>query len=121
MNEELAKKIGDVACEARHRVGLTQAQVAALVEITSMVYSRMERGKVMPSVPTLRRLCTALHVSADDLLGLAGEGAATEPAKDARRKQEESSANLRRLLTLVLRMDDKQLQALIGMAGALLR
>ena len=53
MNEELAKMIGEAAREARQRAGLTQAEVASLVEITSMVYSRMERGKVMPSVPTV--------------------------------------------------------------------
>ena len=121
MNEELARMIGEMAAEARHRAGLTQVEVAALVEITPMVYSRMERGKVMPSVPTLRRLCRALHVSSDALLGLAGEGAASEPDQDSRRKQEDASASLRRLLTLVLRMDAKQLQALTGMAGALLR
>jgi transcriptional regulator with XRE-family HTH domain len=121
MNEELAKMIGDAAREARLRAGLTQAQVASLVEITSMVYSRMERGKVMPSVPTLRRLCAVLHISADELLGLSGQGAAFELSKDSRRKQEQSSPGLRRLLTLVLRMDETQLQALTGMAGALLR
>ncbi|WP_224246057.1 hypothetical protein [Hyalangium gracile] len=49
------------------------------------------------------------------------EGAASEPTKDSRRKQDESSPSLRRLLTLVLRMDETQLQALTGMAGALLR
>jgi transcriptional regulator with XRE-family HTH domain len=121
MNEELARMIGEAAREARQRAGLTQAEVASLVEITSMVYSRMERGKVMPSVPTLRRLCAVLSISADELLGLSGEGAASEPTKDSRRKQDESSPGLRRLLTLVLRMDETQLQALTGMAGALLR
>ncbi|WP_224245692.1 helix-turn-helix domain-containing protein [Hyalangium gracile] len=121
MNEELARKIGEAAREARQRAGLTQAEVASLVEITSMVYSRMERGKVMPSVPTLRRLCTVLHISADALLGLTGTGAADEPTSSSRGKQEESPPGLRRLLTLVLRMDETQLQALTGMAGALLR
>jgi transcriptional regulator with XRE-family HTH domain len=121
MNEELARMIGEAARAARQRSGLTQAEVAALVEITAMVYSRMERGKVMPSVPTLRRLCTMLHISADDLLGLSGAGAANEAVKGARGKQEEPSPGLRRLLTLVLRMDETQLQALTGMAGALLK
>jgi transcriptional regulator with XRE-family HTH domain len=118
-NEELARKIGEAAREARGRAGLTQVEVAALVGITPMVYSRLERGKLMPSVPTLRRLSSALHISADALLGLSGQGAAPEPATS--RKQDTGSSSLRRLLTLVLRMDEKQLQALIGMAGALLR
>jgi transcriptional regulator with XRE-family HTH domain len=121
MNEELARMMGRAAREARQRAGLTQVEVASLVGITSMVYSRMERGKVMPSVPTLRRLCTVLHISADELLGLSGEGAASEPTQGSRRKQEEAQPSLRRLLTLALRMDETQLQALTGMAGALLR
>jgi transcriptional regulator with XRE-family HTH domain len=120
MNEELASMIGEAASAARHRAGLTQVEVAALVGITSMVYSRMERGKVMPSVPTLRKLCTVLHISADELLGLSGEGAASE-LDDDRRQHEDAAPSLRRLLSLVLRMDEKQLQALTGMAGALLR
>jgi transcriptional regulator with XRE-family HTH domain len=121
MNEDLARSIGEVAREARNRAGLTQVEVATLVGITPMVYSRMERGKLMPSVPTLRRLSSALHISADALLGLAGQGAAPEPPASAGRKQDTGSASLRRLLTLVLRMNEVQLQALIGMAGALLR
>lgn len=121
MNEELAKMIGEAARAARQRAGLTQAEVAALVEITSMVYSRMERGKVMPSVPTLRRLCTVLHISADELLGLAGAGAASEPLQHPRASREEPTPSLRRLLTLALRMDETQLAALTGMAGALLK
>jgi transcriptional regulator with XRE-family HTH domain len=121
MNEELARSIGSAAREARSRAGLTQVEVATLVGISPMVYSRLERGKVMPSVPTLRRLSSALHISADTLLGLAGQGAAPELPKRTHGKPDTGSSSLRRLLTLVLRMDEVQLQALIGMAGALLR
>ncbi len=121
MDEDLARTIGESAREARNRAGLTQVEVAGLVGITPMVYSRLERGKLLPSVPTLRRLSHVLHTSADALLGLSGQSLAPEPATSAGRKQDAGSGSLRRLLTLVLRMTEVQNQALIGMAKALLR
>jgi transcriptional regulator with XRE-family HTH domain len=34
------------------------------------VYGRIERGEMFPSVPTLRRICVALEIASDELLGL---------------------------------------------------
>ncbi|WP_342377533.1 helix-turn-helix domain-containing protein [Myxococcus stipitatus] len=70
MNEELASTVGKAAREARSRLGLTQADVAERVGIAMDVYSRMERGRVLPSVTTLRRLCQVLGIDANVLLGL---------------------------------------------------
>jgi len=119
MNEKLARTIGEASREARSRAGLTQVEVADLVGINPMVYSRLERGKLLPSVQTLQRLSHVLHTSTDALLGLPGEGAAPEPGASG--KQEGGAMGLRRLLTLVLRMSEAQLQALITMAKTLLR
>jgi transcriptional regulator with XRE-family HTH domain len=77
MDEKLQRILGDAARAARLRLGLTQAEVAEKVGLGSGVYGRVERGAMMPSVPTLRRMCVALGVSSDSLLSLlAREGAA---------------------------------------------
>jgi transcriptional regulator with XRE-family HTH domain len=69
----LAKTLGAAARAARTRADLTQAQVARQVGVQLEVYGRIERGKMFPSVPTLRRICVALEIPSDELLGLEGE------------------------------------------------
>ncbi|HZH12836.1 MAG TPA: helix-turn-helix transcriptional regulator [Archangium sp.] len=111
MNEELAITVGAAARGARVRLGLTQADVAERVGIAMEVYSRMERGKVLPSVTTLRRLCQVLRIGADTLLGLEAEvldapleeGVATPPEEDPPR--------LRRLVRALRALDSAQLKA----------
>ena len=53
------------------QLGLTQAEVAEKLGLAHMVYSRLERGKMLPSVQTLLRMCSVLRISSDELLGLA--------------------------------------------------
>ncbi len=62
--------LGSVAHAARQRAGLTQAEVARRVGVQLEVYGRIERGEMFPSVPTLRRICVALEIPSDELLGL---------------------------------------------------
>ena len=57
-------------CEARRLQGLTQAKVEQLAHLPRTTVIRFERGARRPSLENLRRLCLALHVSADWLLGL---------------------------------------------------
>ncbi|NMO22790.1 helix-turn-helix transcriptional regulator [Pyxidicoccus fallax] len=112
MNEELAITVGAAARAARVRLGLTQADVAERVGIAMEVYSRMERGKVLPSVTTLRRLCQVLRIGADTLLGLEVEGldapleeGVAEPAPG------EDPPRLRRLVRALRALDPPQLKA----------
>jgi len=56
---------------------VSQEVVLDLAEVSVEFYARIERGKTLPSVPTLLRLATALRVSADVLLGLARVPSAT--------------------------------------------
>jgi transcriptional regulator with XRE-family HTH domain len=70
MEEELQRSLGEVARAARERLGLTQAQVAQKVGLVHAVYGRIERGGMMPSAPSLRRISLVLGVSTDALLGL---------------------------------------------------
>jgi transcriptional regulator with XRE-family HTH domain len=70
MERPLAMNLGTVAHAARRRAGLTQAEVARRVGVQLEVYGRIERGEMFPSVPTLRRICVALEIGSDELLGL---------------------------------------------------
>ena len=45
----------------RRRVGLTQSQLAARVEISQSLIARIERGQVNPSVETLRRILEVIE------------------------------------------------------------
>ena len=67
---KLAKHLGGVAREARTAARLTQADVAERIGIATEVYGRLERGGMLPSVPTLRKLCSVLRADANALLGL---------------------------------------------------
>ncbi|AEI67878.1 transcriptional regulator [Corallococcus macrosporus DSM 14697] len=98
--------------EARARLGLTQVEVAALLDMHPMVYSRMERGKMLPRVSTLRRVAMVLRTSTDELLGL---------ARESRAGAKKPSSLQRRLMTLAETLDDEKLKALVVMASALSR
>lgn len=66
----LARHLGKTARAARVQAKLTQADVAERVGIATEVYGRLERGAMLPSVPTLLKLCSTLHADANALLGL---------------------------------------------------
>ncbi len=56
---------------ARRRRGYTQEELADRAEMHKTDVSKMERGRMLPTAPRLKRLCLALRVSSDFLLGLA--------------------------------------------------
>ncbi|WP_224241624.1 helix-turn-helix domain-containing protein [Hyalangium gracile] len=116
MREQIASRLSNAARAARERLGLTQAEVAGLMELSPIVYNRLERGRMLPSVPTLVQLCETLRISPAELLGF--------PRPEKARKavlSEEEPPSLQQLLTLARRLDDSQRQVLITVAKALLR
>ena len=115
MSDELGTTIGATARAAREALGLTQAQVAERVGLVPLVYSRLERGKMLPSVPTLLRICDALDISADEALGRPVTN------KGGKKRGEDESVNLRRLVTLGRKLDEKQLEALVHVAQVMRR
>lgn len=118
-NDKLAQHMGEVAREARLRQAMTQAEVAQDIGTVTAVYGRLERGDMLPSVPTLRRLCLALGESANTLLGL---DEVAVPAWVALGRLETGEfAQVRRLLQLVQRLDDERLGLMVEMARVLLR
>ena len=48
---------------------MTQAELSEKIDISEKYLSRIERGKQLPSIVIVARLCEVLSVSADELLG----------------------------------------------------
>ncbi|XXF78509.1 helix-turn-helix transcriptional regulator [Myxococcaceae bacterium GXIMD 01537] len=65
MHTKLAERVGTNVRAARRRAGLSQAQVAGALHVSELLYARLERGKLLPTMPTLVKLCSVLHVSLD--------------------------------------------------------
>ncbi|HYO59510.1 helix-turn-helix transcriptional regulator [Archangium sp.] len=116
---KLAANVGEIAREARVRAGLTQADVAERVGLATEVYGRLERGRMLPSVPSLRRLCIALRTPSDTFLGLNTGEVATWAAESAEPEYEEVP-ELRRLMRNLRKLDAAQLK-LIGLVAAALQ
>ncbi|MBM7115405.1 helix-turn-helix transcriptional regulator [[Archangium] primigenium] len=110
MDEKLRHALGDAARAARLRMGLTQVEVAKKVRLKSGVYGRVERGAMVPSVPTLRRICETLGISSDALLSLdtqAPKTTASAPAPGGREHPE-----LSRIIHLLHRWPPERLALL---------
>ena len=72
---------------ARRRAGVSQGELAKRTKMYASDISKMERGRMLPTAPRLRRLVEALGVSADYLLGLQENAqaapSAARPREDA--------------------------------------
>lgn len=80
-DEALAKTIGGNARALRLKLESTQEELAEAVGLSPQVYSRLERGGVLPSLGTLMRLCTAFEVTPDRLILAERQLMAADPAR----------------------------------------
>lgn len=62
--------VGKRLAEQRKIKGLTMAQLAKTCKVSSAHISDIENGHRQPSLELFKRLCLALGVSADTLLGI---------------------------------------------------
>jgi transcriptional regulator with XRE-family HTH domain len=112
-DESLRASIGRTAKAARLQLRLTQRDVAESIGIHAEVYGRLERGDMAPSIGTLRRLCVALGISADEAFSLEPSGeppAALEPAQP-------EDALIRRLLRRVSVLSPRSVRTLVLVAA----
>lgn len=116
----LAGTIGTAARAARVQANLTQEDVAERVGLATEVYGRLERGGMLPSVPTLKKLCEVLRIPSDVLLGLtpAQENFWT---KETPARPVEEPGEIRRLVRTVKRLEPAEFRLLSLMATGLLR
>ena len=62
------KQGGQAIQRIRRERGMTQEQLADLTDVASNSISRIERGLLIPALPTLIDICNALGTSADSIL-----------------------------------------------------
>jgi len=62
------KQGGQVIQRIRRERGLTQEQFGEMIGVASNSISRIERGLLIPALPTLIDICNALGTSADTIL-----------------------------------------------------
>jgi len=79
-SERFAKRLGRHIAERRKQLEWTQEQVAERVNVDAETISRFERGANLPSLLTLEKLSTALHLTVGDLLSKQRTEAANETA-----------------------------------------
>jgi len=58
----MAKSLSDILSEARHKTGLTQAQVAKKAGINANAYAKIERGESNSRPVTLKKIANALEI-----------------------------------------------------------
>lgn len=62
------KQGGQAIQRIRKEHGMTQERLAELTNVASNSISRIERGLLMPALPTLIEICNALGTGADSIL-----------------------------------------------------
>ena len=111
--KRLATNIGEACRAARAKAGLTQEDVADRVGIATEVYGRLERGNMTPSVPTLRKVCLVLELSADAALAIDKEARLPpRPPVAEAGGDEGASPEHRRLIRRTKRLPRRQLRVL---------
>jgi transcriptional regulator with XRE-family HTH domain len=59
--------LGAALRDARVRAGLSQEEVAERIDLDPAMYGGIERGRLVPTIPTLTRLCVVLKLDPDEL------------------------------------------------------
>jgi transcriptional regulator with XRE-family HTH domain len=111
------RSIGPKLRQLRLAAGLTQADLAEKAGLVDATVSRIERGRLTPSIELVRRLAASLGTTVDDLLAVA------VPPQSPGLRQSEA-----RLLAVVRDLDDagvddvtKALKTLLGVSKRLRR
>jgi len=121
LEKKLNLTVGEAARLARMRAGLTQADVASRIGVAPEVYGRMERGKMLPSLPTLLRMCLALRSNPDQLMGLASRhgGPSDSPYVEDVPSGLEDTPEMRKLVRSLRRLQRPQLKLMYLVAIAI--
>lgn len=61
-------EIGNNLLAIRKHTGMTQAEVAEAAGLSMRTYADIERGSVNMRIETVLRICSALHITPDEIL-----------------------------------------------------
>jgi transcriptional regulator with XRE-family HTH domain len=64
----VGRRLGHAVASRRKALGLTQDDLAGIVEVDAETISRIERGAVVPSLQRLAMIAGALHAGIGELL-----------------------------------------------------
>ncbi len=68
MNYRISRRLGRTIKSARVAAGMTQAELAEVINVDPETISRMERGATSPTIDRLAILATALKISLQELI-----------------------------------------------------
>lgn len=60
--------IGNKLLAIRKHAGMTQNEVAEAAELSERTYADIERGSVNMKIETILKICSALHITPDEIL-----------------------------------------------------
>lgn len=80
--------IGERIAALRRAAGLSQEQMAEMLEVSRQAVSKWETGQTLPEADRIPRICALFSVSSDELLGL--ESKAPAPEKEETMTQDSS-------------------------------
>lgn len=63
-----AKEIGNKLLAIRKKAGMTQMEVAEAADLSNRAYADIERGTSNMRVATILKICSALHITPDEIL-----------------------------------------------------
>lgn len=93
MSKNVEKLIGEQIARLRKERELTQSQLAELIDVSTETISRLERGVSIPSIRTLEKISTALHISMKGLFDF---------EKPIKSKESEIEREATRIMTYLL-------------------
>ena len=98
----------------RHRAGLTQKQLADMLELDRSSYTYYETGKSTPTVPAFKRISDLYGVSMDTMMGESLESLVRAMDASHRMKVlEEGGPRVRRILLQAHGLEREEMQELV--------
>ncbi len=98
--------IGERIKNKREACGLTQKQLARLIDVNEAVVSNWETGKNRPNTDVLKKLCDALSCTADCLLDLSvSVPSFTSDAQKVAKAYETAEEKTKKIVRCVLGLD----------------
>ena len=107
-----ASEFGERLMALRRARGLTQIQLAELIDSTQRAISRYETVADRAPAPVLAKLAKALHVSTDELLGL-------QPSRSANGHDTPEARRLWKKFRQVMALPEKDRRAVIRLVNSL--